>query len=41
MLKTIALITALATPAAGWLALDNQENTKFPPERMAEIAEMM
>ncbi len=41
MLKTIALIAALATPTASLLTLGQAENTKFPPERMAEIEAMM
>lgn len=45
MLKTIALVLALATPAAAWAAnatlFCEQENTKLSPERMAEIAALM
>jgi hypothetical protein len=44
MLKTIALVLAVATPAA-WAANETlscaQENTKLSPDRMAEIAALM
>lgn len=45
MLKTLTLALVLATPAAAWAAnatlFCQQENTKLPPERMAEIAALM
>jgi hypothetical protein len=45
MIKITALVIALATPAAAWAAAATlyyePENTKFSPERMAEIAALM
>ncbi len=40
-MKTIALIAALTVPAAAFTLAAPQENTKFPPERHAEITALL